>query len=51
MVKENIAESWQVENFKEIDDMIEKLQCTLQDLNSCIATPIDTAPEIHKGKI
>lgn len=41
--KNRLMESWQHENFKDIALQFEKIQCSLQDVNSCIATPITTA--------
>lgn len=43
LAKNTLMESWQNENFKDIALQFEKIQCALQDVNSCIATPIDLA--------
>ncbi|CAK8681153.1 unnamed protein product [Clavelina lepadiformis] len=35
----------QQENFKELNEMLQKVQCTLQDVASCVATPLTSASE------
>ena len=45
MCREVLKGSWQHENYKEIEDMLEKVQCSLQDVGSCIATPLSSASE------
>ena len=45
MCREVLKDSWQQENFQEIGDMLEKIQCCLLDIGSCIATPHESASE------
>ena len=43
MCREVLKGSWQQDNYIDIGDMLEKIQCSLQDIGSCIATPLSNA--------
>ena len=45
MCREILKDSWQQENFEEITKMLEKVQCSLLDVGSCVATPISSSTE------
>lgn len=49
--KNTMMESWQNENFKEIAKQFEKIQCVLQDVNSCVATPLNSASEARLERV
>lgn len=42
-----LTESWQCDNFHDIAKRLFKVQCTLQEVNSCIATPLNASSEAH----
>jgi len=46
--REMLSESWQQENFEGISEMLQKIQCVLQDVSSCIATPASSATDKQK---
>ncbi|XP_039262235.1 corrinoid adenosyltransferase MMAB-like [Styela clava] len=49
--KNTMMESWQNENFKELANQFEKIQSVLQDVNSCVATPLSSASEARLERV
>nr|CAB3263875.1 cob(I)yrinic acid a,c-diamide adenosyltransferase, mitochondrial-like [Phallusia mammillata] len=48
--RELLSDSWQKENFEILDAHLQKVQCILQDIASCVATPLSTASEKHLSR-
>lgn len=45
MCRELLKDSWQQDNFEIIGEMLGKVQCSLLDIGSCVATPLSSSTE------